>query len=137
MHVPKVSPTIFIVNFSCANILQILKILFFFQVKIWFQNHRYKLKKSRSSDEQYTVNTTIPNFIAMRGNFPPNDNFKNMMNAQNLSYQNNSYGAQDYSNYPNYFPSGYGYQQSSTSSYIPQNPQPLPAAVPSNISWTY
>lgn len=73
----------------------------------------------------------------MRGNFTGNDNFKNMMQAQNLSYNNQPYPT-DYSNqYSNYFPGGYGYQQSSSSGYIPQNTQPVPAAVPTNISWTY
>lgn len=57
-----------------------------FQVKIWFQNHRYKLKKSRSSDDQhgYSVNPSLPNFIAMRG---ATDSYaKSMMHAHAFSY---------------------------------------------------
>lgn len=139
----------------------------YIQVKIWFQNHRYKLKKSRSADDQhaYSVNPSLPNFIAMRGadsyaksmmhgmhafsypiqpppvNQPVNSgecsptNNSSTVNQQFMP--NNDYSLQ----YSNYFPGSYSapYQPQNhpptTSSPTSYHQQPLPAAVPSNLPW--
>ena len=68
---------------------------YLFKVKIWFQNHRYKLKKSRVSDD-FSVNPSLPNFIAMRG---ASDSYRSMMGAaasasQTSSAQPFGYGSQ-------------------------------------------
>lgn len=116
------------------------------KVKIWFQNHRYKLKKSRSSEEAYSVQSSLPNFIAMRGNFAQ-ENFKSMMGhtpqgTAMTPYQGYS---TDYSNlssnqYPNYFANyaNYSNQSATSSTYsgISQNPH-QPLTVPGLNSWSY
>lgn len=150
---PKISPSEFRQNPN-----------FYFKVKIWFQNHRYKLKKSRSNDDSssaYTVNPTLPNFIAMRGA----ETYKTMMHQQaaaaSFGYPGSAAGAvgaavgsvgavghggvgynttsaseyaQQYTNYFNNY--GSAYTNTSSSTYIPSSSQhPLPAAVPTNLPW--
>ncbi|CAG5099441.1 Oidioi.mRNA.OKI2018_I69.XSR.g16527.t1.cds [Oikopleura dioica] len=119
------------------------------QVKIWFQNHRYKLKKSRTNDDQFSVNTALPNFlpnIPLRSNFiPPDVSQAGLGQAGFPVYQPSSYTSSNESSYSasnygvhNYFPPNYythnqsGQYPSSTSSQ-----QPLPAAVPSSFPWGY
>ena len=114
-------------------------------MKIWFQNHRYKLKKSRSSDEAYSVQASLPNFIAMRGNFAQ-ENFKSMMTHTQQGSAMTSYQgySTDYANqYPNFATTYANYanysNQSATSSTYPgisQNPH-QPLAVPGLNSWSY
>jgi hypothetical protein len=116
-------------------------------VKIWFQNHRYKLKKSRTNDDQFSVNTALPNFlpnIPLRSNFiSPDVGSQSALGQAGFPvYQPSSYSSSGESSFSasnygvhNYFPPNYynqGQYSSSTSSQ-----QPLPAAVPSSFPWGY
>ena len=60
------------------------------QIKIWFQNHRYKLKKCHQNNDP-CINSTFNNFDPRNLLFGPNNNNSNSQNPIFHSYQNPSY----------------------------------------------